>query len=98
MLCEETVGEWIIKIRFKYDYAVNNSYMGGHKNNNTIWYRWKIINIYLLLYWCMFRCIHMTAEDSDQYKGYKSKRLFQYLDSVTRDATTTTDPMIFLIW
>ena len=29
-LCQETVGEWLIKLVFKYDYFVNNYYVGGH--------------------------------------------------------------------
>ena len=29
-LCQETVGEWLIKLVFKYDYSVNNYYVGGH--------------------------------------------------------------------
>ena len=30
MLCQETVGEWLINIGFKYDYSVNRYYLGGH--------------------------------------------------------------------
>ena len=26
-LCQEIIGEWLIKLGFKYDYAVNNYYM-----------------------------------------------------------------------
>ena len=38
-LFQETVGEWIIKLGFKYDYDVNNNYAGGHENKDMIWYR-----------------------------------------------------------
>ena len=30
-LCQDTVGEWRIKIGFKYDYAVNNYYVDDHE-------------------------------------------------------------------
>ena len=36
ILFQETVGEWLIYIGFKYDYAVNNYYLGGHKKKDTI--------------------------------------------------------------
>ena len=29
-LFQETGEDWLIKLRFKYDYAVNNDYVGGH--------------------------------------------------------------------
>ena len=38
MICQETVGEWLIKIGFKYDYAVNNYYVGSQKDKDNIWY------------------------------------------------------------
>ena len=68
-LCQETVGEWIIKLVFKYDYASNNYYVGVHEKKDTVWYRWKFIDCYLLLERCMIIWIHMTAEESYQYKG-----------------------------
>ena len=61
-LCQETVGEWIIKLVFKYDYASNNYYVGVHENKDTIWYRWKFIDCCLLLERCIIIWIHMTAE------------------------------------
>ena len=70
-LLQETVGESLINIRFKYDYSVSNDYVGGHENKDMIWYRWKFIGLYLLLEWCMFRWIHITAGGSEQYKGYE---------------------------
>ena len=36
-LCQETVGEWIINIGFKYNYTINTGYMGGHEKKYTIW-------------------------------------------------------------
>ena len=30
ILCQETVGEWLINIGFKYEYSVNSYYLGGH--------------------------------------------------------------------
>ena len=63
MICQETVGEWLIKIGFKYNYDVNNDYVGGHGKKDIIWYRWKFIDLYLLLEMCMFRCIQVTAEE-----------------------------------
>ena len=65
-LYQDTVGEWPIKIGFKYDYAVKNYYVDVHEKKYIIWYRWNFIDHYLLMEWCMFRWIHMTAGDSEQ--------------------------------
>ena len=48
-LCQETVGEWITKLGFKYDYDVNNDYVGGHEKKDAVWYEWKYIDFCLLL-------------------------------------------------
>ena len=61
-LCQETVGELIIKIVFKYEYSANNYYVGVHEKKDMIWYRWKFIYCYTLLERCMITWIHMTAE------------------------------------
>ena len=37
MLFQETVGEWLIKLVFKYNYDFNNYYVGDHEKNNMIW-------------------------------------------------------------
>ena len=71
-LCQETVGYWLIKLGFKYYCAINNNYVGGHKNKDMIRYRWNFIDFYLLLERCFFRWIQMTYEESDQYKGYEN--------------------------
>ena len=86
-LFQETVGQWIIKIGFKYNYAVNDYYVGGHKNKDMISYRYNFIDCCLLLENCMFVWIQMTSEDPQQYKGYKIKSPFKYQASITRDAT-----------
>ena len=65
-LCQYTVGEWIIKLGFKYNDAVNKNYVGGHKNKDAVWYRLNFIHFYLLLRRCIFRCIQTTTEDSGQ--------------------------------
>ena len=62
-------------IGFKYDYAVNNDYMVEHEKKYMIWYQWKFIDFYQLLQWCMFRWIHMTDEESYQYKGYENEKV-----------------------
>ena len=54
-LCQDTLGEWLIKIAFKYNYAINSYYVDGHENKDTIRYIWKFIDRYLLLERCMFR-------------------------------------------
>ena len=36
-LCQDTVGEWLIKLGFKYYYAVKNYYVLGHEENDMIW-------------------------------------------------------------
>ena len=48
-LCQDKVGEWLIKLGFKYYYLVNNYYVGGHENKDMIRYWWKFIYIYLLI-------------------------------------------------
>ena len=48
-LCQDTVGEWIIKLGFKYNYDVKNYYVAGYEKKDTIWYIWKSIYRYLLL-------------------------------------------------
>ena len=73
VVCQDTVGEWIIKLEFKYDYAVNNDYSSGHKNKDMNWYIWNFIDLYLLLERCMFRWTHMISDDSYQYKGHERK-------------------------
>ena len=40
----------------------------------------------------------MTAEESEQYKGYKRKMLLQDHAAVTRDAAPMMNPMMLLIW
>ena len=74
---QETVGEFLIKIGFKYNYDVNNYYVYGHKKNDMIWCRYNFIGRYLLLERCMFRWIQMTYEESEHCKGHKRKKLFQ---------------------
>ena len=98
MLYQETIVEWLMKLGFKYDYAVNKYYVVGHEMKNTIWYKWKFIDIYLLLERCIFRCIHRTAGESDHCKGYKSKMLLQDKASVTRDVIPMKNPMMLLVW
>ena len=97
-LCQDTVGEQIIKLVFKYDYASNNYYVGVHEKKDMIWCRRKLIDCYLLLERCMFIWIHMTAEESEQYKGYMRKMLLQDHAAVTRDAAPMMNPMMLLIW
>ena len=97
-LFQETVGEWLIKLVFKYDYAANNYYVGVHKKKDMIWYIWKFIDCYPLLERCMIRWIHMTAEESEHYKGYKMKRLLQDQAAVARYATPMVTPMMLLIY
>ena len=70
-LLQDTVGEWLLELGFKYDYAVKNYYVFGHENNDMIWYRQKFTDIYLLIERCVFRWIHMTAEESDQFGSYE---------------------------
>ena len=72
-ICQETVGECLIKIGFKYNYDVNNNYVGDHKNNDTICYRRKFIDSYLIIEQCMFRWIKMEDDESDKYKGYQKE-------------------------
>ena len=38
-LFQETVGEWLIKLVFKYNYASNNYYVVIHEKKDTIWCR-----------------------------------------------------------
>ena len=38
-LCQETLREWLIRIGFKYEYAVNNYYVGSHEKKDMIWHR-----------------------------------------------------------
>ena len=97
-LHQETVGEWPIKLGFKYDFSVNNYHVGGHEKKDMICYIWKFIDYYLQLEWCMFRLIYMTADESDQYKWYRSKSLFQDQADITGDTTPMTTPMMLLIW
>ena len=66
MLCQDTVGECLIKLEFKYDYSVKNYHMGGYEKKYTILYIRNFIDLCILLEWCMFRWIHMTVEDSEQ--------------------------------
>ena len=40
----------------------------------------------------------MVAEESEQYKGYKRKRLFQDQDFVIRDSNPMMNPRMLLIW
>ena len=98
MLYQETIVEWLMKLGFKYDYAVNKYYVVGHEMKDTIWYKWKFIDIYLLLERCIFRWIHRTAGESDHCKGYKSKMLLQDKASVTRNAIPMKNPMMLLVW
>ena len=70
-LCQDTVGDWLTNIGFKYDYVVRNYYVYGQEKKDTIRYIWKFIDRYILLYRRMFRCIRMVDEESDQYKGQK---------------------------
>ena len=98
MLYQETIVEWLMNLGFKYDYAVNKYYVVGHEMKDTIWYKWKFIDCYLLLERCIFRWIHRTAEESDQCKGYKSKMLLQDKADVTRYATPMKNPMMLLVW
>ena len=70
----DKVGEWIIKLGFKYYYVINNKYVGGNENKDKIWYIWRFIDIYLLLYWCMFRWIQMKTEESEKYQGQKTEK------------------------
>ena len=73
-------------------------YVGKHEKKDNIWYRWKFTDQYILIERCMFRWIHMEAEESEQYKGYKRKRLFWDHADATRDATPMTTPMMLLMW
>ena len=98
MLYQETIVEWLMKLGFKYDYAVNKYYVVGHEMKDTIWYKWKFIDIYLLLERCIFRWIQMTPEESENYKGYKRKRSFQDHAFVPRDKNPITTPIMLLIW
>ena len=70
-LCQDTVGEWLIKLGFKYNYSVKNYYVDSHEKKDTIWYRWNFIDQYLLLEKCMFRWIQITADEPEQYEGYE---------------------------
>ena len=97
-LCQEAVQERLIRIGFKYNYTVNNYYVGGHENKDMIRYIWNFIDRYILLERCMFIWIQMTAKESDKYKGWKHKCLFQGQYSITRDATPITTPTMLLIW
>ena len=40
-----------------------------------IWYRWQFIDSYLLLKWCIFIWIQITAQDSYQYKRYEKGKV-----------------------
>ena len=42
-LCQDTLGEWIIKLGSKNDYDVKNYYMDGHENNDGIRYIWNLL-------------------------------------------------------
>ena len=74
---KDTVGEWLVNLGFKCDYSVNNYYVGRYEKKDTIWYRWEFIGCYLILERCMFKWVQVTDEDSETYKGYKSKRSLQ---------------------
>ena len=39
ILFQETLGEWIINVSFKYYYSVNNYYVYFHEKKDTIWYK-----------------------------------------------------------
>ena len=68
IICQETVVQWLIKIGSKCDYAINNYYVGSNEKKDMIWYIWQFIDSYLLLKWCIFIWIQITAQDSYQYK------------------------------
>ena len=38
-ICQDTVGEWLIKLGFKYNYSVKSYYVDIHEKKDTIWYR-----------------------------------------------------------
>ena len=63
LLCQETVGEWLIKLGFKYDCDVNNNYVGGNQRKDVVWYRWNFIYFCLLIEHYVFRWIQIRAED-----------------------------------
>ena len=75
-LCIDTVGKWLIKLGFKYDYVINNYYVDGHEKKETIRYRWKFVDRYLLMERRMFRWIQMTAEEAAVYEGLENDKVF----------------------
>ena len=70
LVCQKTVVGCLIKLGFLYKYDVNKNYLDGYEMKDVVCYRWNLIYCHLLLERCICRWINMTAEESDQYKGY----------------------------
>ena len=48
-LYQDSLVEWLIKLGFEYDCSVKNYYVGDHEKKDSIWYRWKFVDSYILL-------------------------------------------------
>lgn len=68
-LCHETVRTWLLKLGFSYDVKAKSYYVDGHEKKETVRYRWKFIDRYLMIERRMHRWIQMTAAESKQYEG-----------------------------